>query len=165
MRRTGRYEKKKPVRKKRGIWFVLPILVLLIGAACVCFLRQPEESGALPGNETRPTGPVEKNASSIAIPGYEGVSLMADTKKQSVCFQNPAQNVCYFQLTLSLEDGAVLWQSNLVEPGELSEKVMLSMPLKAGTYPNAKLTYACFTFDEAKAPLNGAETKLTLWVK
>ena len=37
--------------------------------------------------------------------------------------------------------------------------------LEPGAYPGATLRYACFRLDREKTPLNGAETKLTLWVQ
>ena len=111
------------------------------------------------------TGPVEKNRGSISIPGYELINLKADTKQQTVGLPNPAENNCYFQISLLLEDGTVLWQSDLVEPGKISAPIVLTKPLTAGSYHNAKLKYDCFTMDDSHSPLNGAETKLTLWVK
>ena len=107
---------------------------------------------------------VEKNHDSIAIPGYEGIALKADTKQQAVGLPNPPQNTCYFKITLTLEDGTVLWQSDLVEPGEVSEPIKLKQPLKKGTYPNSLLRYECFTMDGNLSPLNSAATKLTLRV-
>ena len=53
----------------------------------------------------------EQNPDSIAIPGYEMLQLTADTKKQTLSFPNPSQNMCYFQLSLYLEDGTLLWES------------------------------------------------------
>ena len=110
------------------------------------------------------TSNVEKNKDSIAIPGYEGIALKADTKQQTVGLPNPPQNTCYFRITLSLEDGTVLWQSDLVEPGEVSEPIKLKQPLQKGTYPNSLLKYECFTMDGNLSPLNSAATKLTLRV-
>ena len=107
----------------------------------------------------------EKNPSSIAIPGYEVLELQANTKKQSLALSNPAQNICYFQIELYLEDGTLLWKSELIEPGKTSKPITLSKELDKGTYPNAILRYSCFRMDKELSPLNGAQTKLTLWVK
>ena len=108
---------------------------------------------------------IEKNPDSIAIPGYEALELKADSKKQTLCLPNPEQNMCYFEITLSLADGTLLWKSELVEPGKASEPMVLNNALPKGTYPQAVLRYACYRMDEALTPLNGAETKVTLWVK
>ena len=78
---------------------------------------------------------------------------------------NPPQNCCYFQIALYLEDGTLLWQSELIEPGTTSKPIVLTKALDKGMYPNAILRYSCYRMDEDLTPLNGAETKLTLWVK
>lgn len=114
---------------------------------------------------TNNTAAVEKNNDSIAIPGYELLELKADSKKQSLCLPNPPQNTCYFQISLYMEDGTLLWESDLIEPGENSKPITLSKVLEKGTYPNAILRYSCYCMDEKLSPLNGAEMKLTLWVK
>jgi len=102
---------------------------------------------------------------SIAIPGYEGLNLQADKKQQKISLANPKQNQCYFQITLLLEDGTELWKSDLIKPGKTSQNIKLNQKLAVGTYPNAILKYSCFQMNDELTPLNGAETKLTLWVK
>lgn len=111
------------------------------------------------------TADKEETRKSISIPGYEGIRLKAGKKKQDVRLKNPSQNTCYFVMSLYLEDGTLLWQSELVKPGEESKPIKLIKPLDAGTYSNSILQYSCFAMDENLAPLNGAETKLALRVK
>ena len=107
-------------RKGKLVVFVLAAVVLAAVIAALLLMGRPEKQQAkLPNGETvQPSGAVEKRADSIAIPGYEGISLKADSKGQEIGFPNPAQNTCYFQISLMLEDGTLLWQSGLVEPGE-----------------------------------------------
>lgn len=100
----------------------------------------------------------------LAIPGYEGITLKADCKEQEIGFPNPAQNTCYFQISLILEDGTTLWQSELVKPGEISEPITLNEPLAAGVYPNSLLKFDCYTMDGSMRSLNGAATKMTIHV-
>lgn len=149
-----------------------PIIILLC-AALVALLIMLNLTGNTPNNEdTRPKSDgsseseavIEKNPDAIAIPGYEILELKADQKQQSLSLPNPPQNVCYFQISLYLEDGTLLWKSELVEPGATSKLILLHHELAKGTYANAVLKYDCFKMD-GKTPLNGAETKLTLWVK
>ena len=111
------------------------------------------------------TPTIEKNPDSIAIPGYEMLELKADSKEQTLCFPNPEQNVCFFQISLYLGDGTLLWESELIEPGSTSKPMVLTASLPKGTYSKAILRYACYRIDEDLSPLNGAETKVTLWVK
>ena len=127
--------------------------------------QQKEEPQQILGADVSKSELQEKDASSIAIPGYEAITLEANTKKQSTALQNPSHNNCLFKITLILEDGTVLWVSDYVKPGEISNNIKLSKELEPGTYPNSILKYECFTMDGSLSPLNGAETKLTLWVK
>lgn len=162
--KKGRYQ-----RKQNGYsrWIILLLLLLILMAGILIWLLLKPDSvqAELPnGKQMEATEEVVKNPDSIAIPGYEGIALKADTKQQTIGFPNPPQNTCYFRITLMLEDGTVLWQSELVEPGEVSDPINLSQPLQAGTYPNAILKYDCYTMDGNMKALNSAATKLTLRV-
>ena len=109
--------------------------------------------------------PAEKLTDTIAIPGFESLTLKADSKKQSIALENPKQNFCWFRISLVLEDGTVLWTSKLIAPGAKSDAIVLSEPLSKGSYNNSILKYECFNKDKDFTPLNGAETKVNLIVK
>ena len=160
----GRYEKPNP---KRFPWLLIVGIIALI-AVLVLLILKGCNSAPLPnqgkGTNTT-TATIEKNPDSIAIPGYEMLEMKAGSKEQSLCMPNPPQNCCYFQIALYLEDGTLLWQSELIEPGTTSMPMVLAKALDKGMYPNAILRYSCYRMDEDLTPLNGAETKLTLWVK
>lgn len=152
----GKYEKPMP---RHFSWaFVMAGALVAVG---LFFLLK----GCNTAPDQSTTVPIEKNPNSIAIPGYERLELKAGSKEQSLCMPNPPQNCCYFQITIYLEDGTLLWQSELIEPGKTSKPMVLSKTLEKGMYPNAILRYSCYRMDEDLSPLNGAETKLTLWVK
>ena len=160
----GRYEKSKP---KRFPWLLILGTIALI-AVLVLFILKGCDSAPLPNQENgadTTTATIEKNPDSIAIPGYEMLEMKAGSKEQSLCMPNPPQNCCYFQIALYLEDGTLLWQSELIEPETTSKPMVLTKVLDKGMYPNAILRYSCYRMDEDLTPLNGAETKLTLWVK
>lgn len=156
-----------PRRKKKTAVILLAAAALLLAAVSVLLVgRQKGRQVKLPNGETVPqSDSVEKRTDSIAIPGYEGISLKANSKEQEIGFPNPAQNTCYFQISLMLEDGTMLWRSELVAPGEVSDPITLEEPLEAGVYPNALLKFDCYTMDGAMRALNGAATKMTLHVK
>ena len=164
MMRKGKFEKPSP---KKFPWALVVVMLAVI--ALLLFLILKGCSGAMPpiadNTAINNSATVEKNPDSIAIPGYEMLELKAGSKEQSLCMPNPPQNCCYFQITLSLEDGTLLWQSELIAPGANSKPMVLSMALEKGMYPNAVLRYSCYSQDENLSPLNGAETKLTLWAK
>lgn len=155
-RKRGRYQAS---RKPYAHWYktLLPMLVLVAVASLFWQTSTSREKDFVP--ET-----VAKLTDSTAIPGFESLTLQADTLVQSLVLSNPPENSCLFRITLLLEDGTVLWTSDEIEPGCVSEPVMLSSPLAAGQY-HATLKYECFTMDEEKSPMNGAEIKLTLRVK
>lgn len=140
----------------RRRWPMILLLAALALLVALVFLR---------GGAPEPPAPAEDGLAQIAIPGYEGLTLQAGAKKQSLRLPNPAENHCYFQISLYLADDTLLWQSDLIKPGKTSAPITLSRILEPGAYPGAILRYACFRLDREKTPLNGAETKLTLWVQ
>lgn len=100
----------------------------------------------------------------IEIPGFDSISLKADTNEQQVNFHNPKKNTCYFKLSLWQDANTKLWESKLLEPGKAIYDLTLDQPLAAGTYDQAFLKYECFDLKEQE-PLNGSEIKLTLNVQ
>lgn len=155
--KKGRYQK---TATPLTLWPLLAgilALVLLFG-----ILRLVRQNSYAPAPETEP---VEKLDGQIAIPGFESLTLKADSKKQEVVLSNPAKNSCYFCISLVLSDGTVLWTSEDIAPGKTSKPIRLSQALETGTYQEAKLKYECFTMDSDHEVLNGAEIILTLRVQ
>lgn len=152
------YSSRTNSSKLTRILLAIVLFLLLLIAIMLVFVKcgSKDTTDTITSNVERPT--------SIAIPGYEGLELIAGTKKQTLCLPNPEQNKCYFQISIYLEDGTLLWKSELIEPGKTSKPVKLSEPLVEGTYRNAILHYDCFTMDGSMTPLNGAEMKFTLRV-
>lgn len=152
--------------KKRYLVILLIILVVIAVLISVwaIFIKQ-DMSQTNTDIQNQDSDLIEKNENTISIPGYEGLTLRADSLEQTVSLNNPIQNTCCFVITLYLEDGTRLWQSDYIKPGETSSPIVLNQPLEKGNYPNAVLQYSCFKMDSEKTPLNGAETKLTLRVK
>lgn len=144
---------------------LLALLVLSVQRpASVPLTQTPAASNTPPASSVPSLLPeaTPTPADTIAIPGYEGLTLRAG---EDLCLANPEQNTCYFVITLSLADGTPLWQSSYIPPGEASDPIRLQEPLEPGVYPEAQLTYACFRMDEALTPLNGAQMELTLRVE
>lgn len=159
----GHYQSQS--QRPRWILPLCGIVLIAVIIVAVIIAVKPKAAIMPDGSTMQDASTVEKNDNTISIPGYEGISLVADTKQQTVGLPNPAQNTCYFQITLLLEDGTNLWQSKLIEPGKVSDPIKLVNALPKGTYPNAILLYDCYSMDGNMTALNGAETKLTLWVK
>lgn len=156
----GRYEK---ASSQSLLWPVIFAIVLLVALPLIFILKGC--SGAQPPHQGSTAATVEKKTDSIAIPGYEALELKAGSKKQSLCLPNPPQNTCYFQISLFLEDGTLIWKSELIAPGKNSKPIVLIQELEQGTYSKAVLHYSCFEMNKDLTPLNGAEIKVTLRVK
>jgi len=106
---------------------------------------------------------VKNEEATIAIPGFETITLKADETKQEVNFHNPDSNDCYFKMTLIHSDGSPLWTSELIEPGKGMYEIELETALTAGEFQNAVLKYECFSLTD-QSPLNGSEINLKLIV-
>ena len=98
----------------------------------------------------------------IAVPGADLMIFKADQKKQTVNLYNPEKNSCYFKISLLLEDGTLLYQSDLIAPGKGIEEIEILRALPGGNYENAILKYECFAMDQNNTPLNGAEFSFTI---
>lgn len=92
----------------------------------------------------------------IQLPGYEKISLKSGTLTQEVNFPNAESNSVYFRLSLLLTDsGELIYQSNLVDPGNTLYQIDLEKTLSLGEYP-CTISYETFTMDGNFTPQNGA---------
>ena len=110
-------------------------------------------------NDNKESALAEKK---IAVPGADIMIFKANQKKQTVNLYNPEKNSCYFKISLLLEDGTLLYQSDLIAPGKEIEEIEISRALPSGNYENAILKYECFDMDQNNTPLNGAEFSFTI---
>lgn len=99
----------------------------------------------------------------ILVPGYSGAKLQAGSDTLALRIGNPAENTCYLQATLMLEDGTVLYESGLIEPGKGFDEIKLTQTLEAGTY-NAYVHYQGYSLDDEKQALNSCDSAFTLTV-
>ncbi len=113
-----------------------------------------------PGVE-KPTGEQKKGTQ---IPGYSSAVMNAGDKTLKISIGNPKENKVGMFATLKLRDGAVLYESELLKPGQGLEEVPLSQTLEKGEY-EAMVVYQCVLLDEKNTKLNAAESGFTLIVK
>lgn len=152
---------------RRNISILLLALVgIVVLLTCIFCLRSciystntvtvPEETYALDFT------PVAKNQSDmITIPSTSGIYLKSGQLEQKVDLYNPADNQCYFQITLALSDKTVIWKSGYIAPSESVKDITLLKTLERGIYGNCTLTYHCFSLDE-KLPLNSASIEIEI---
>lgn len=167
---AGKYLKAKAGAKRPRKSLLLIGLILLLVAVIASVLiwivsnsmGQGSDDPNPVGQQTEETEPVEKLTDSISLPGYGGLNLTAGKTEQNLALPNPSENFCQIRISLILEDGTVIWTSELTPPGEQAQ-IVLNEALEKGDY-NATLKYDCFQMDENKTPLNGATCQLVLHV-
>ena len=167
---AGKYLKAKAgaksLRKSLLLIGLILLLVAVIAAMLIWIVSDSKGQGSEDpnpvGQQTEETEPVEKLTDSISLPGYGGLNLTAGKTEQNLALPNPAENFCQIRISLILEDGTVIWTSELTPPGEQAQ-IVLNEALEKGDY-NATLKYDCFQMDENKTPLNGATCQLVLHV-
>lgn len=99
-------------------------------------------------------------AATIAIPGFNTLTFIADQKEQKVNFHNPDTNKCLFLMTLYVE-GEVYWQSGYVEPGKGYYIIELVEGIPVGVY-DSELRIQCFRMSGEE--LNSAKVTFELTV-
>ncbi len=103
-------------------------------------------------------------SSDVQIPGYKEAKMSAGDDILHLNIGNPKENSVGFEVTVELEDGTVLYQSPILEPGQgISELPLLTSPEK-GTY-QAYVVYQIVSLDEEHAPMNTAKSAFTLYVE
>ena len=161
--------------KKKRYWtlLVLLIVILIAGiAAAVYFSRQKDretggnaylDADASAWDDGIDTEEPREITENILVPGYSGAEMKAGDTTLSLRIGNPEENTCYLQATLQLEDGTVLYESGLLEPGTGFEQIELNQTLEAGTY-EALVHYQGYSIDEERSELNASDSAFTLTV-
>ena len=165
------------VKSKRKLLIVLIIILIITILGVGVFFaynnfftaEDPTPSKGVVGviSDGWDTGLEEKTAppsQGIQIPGYGTAVMNAGDESLHLSIGNPKDNKCGFYATLKLEDGTVLYESELIKPGYGLTEVPLNRTLKAGEY-TAMVVYKCVTLDENETPLNSAESEFKLIVK
>lgn len=102
-------------------------------------------------------------AAGIAIPGYKSITIDANQTDVKVNFNNPEGNPCYFVISLVLDDGTVLYQSKMIEPGMGIYDITLTQALAPGEY-GAAVKYETYSLSDL-TPMNGANVQIVLIAK
>lgn len=151
-------------KKKRIIIAILILAILLI----VILLLRSCHSGNSPNNEQQPSEtktldftPNNYVGEKITIPGITGINLKSGQLEQKVDFSNPADNPCYFQLSLFLSDDTLIWQSEYIAPSEKITDITLNQELQRGVYRHCRLVYDCYSLKD-NAKMNGGDVELEI---
>ena len=100
-------------------------------------------------------------AAGIAIPGYKSITIDANQTDVKVNFQNPANNPCYFVISLVLDDGTVLYESKMIEPGKGLYDITLTQALVPGEY-GAMVKYETYSLSDLTPMNGGGRLRITL---
>ena len=168
-------DKTKEKSKKKLLVIIAVILViaaLAVGGVVVYnsfFAGTPVPSNGVVGKisdgwDTGIESETSPKSGGIQIPGYGTAVMNAGDESLKLSIGNPKANKCGFYATLKLEDGTVLYKSELLEPGYGLTEVPLNQTLDAGEY-TAMVCYECVTLDNEHTPLNSAESEFKLIVK
>lgn len=167
--------KAKDNSKKKRLIIIFIIILFIValagGFAVYKYMsdKKPETSNGVVGrvsdgwdtgleDESKPKG------KGIQIPGYATAEMNEGDMSLKLSVGNPKDNECGFYASLVLEDGTVLYESELLKPGYGLTELPLSQTLKKGEY-TAMVHYKCVTLDEEETPLNSAESEFKLIVK
>ncbi len=167
---------KKTKKKTLIITIILVVIVLALAVSTFFIIKsmnnsnneeQTDSEGVVgrisSGWDTGISKPNDSSQSGVQIPGYSMAEMNEGDTQLHLSIGNPKENTCGFYATLELEDGTVLYKSELLEPGCGLTEVPLTQTLKKGKY-DAVVRYDCVTLGEKHNPLNSARSKFTLVV-
>lgn len=160
----------KQRRRKHTVILIGLLAALLIVLGYLCYIQYLE------GGERDGSAYVDPDAKSwdaevdtpddtegrILIPGYTEAQMNAGDMSLKLRIGNPKENTCYLKAVLRLEDGTVLYESGLLEPGTGFDEIELDQTLEAGEY-QAAVHYQGYTLEDSKE-LNSSDSAFTLTV-
>lgn len=155
---------------KKNKLFISGIVLLLAGAVILLFLLMLSlvfqgnvaDSGDFLLEEIQEAPVTDLEGATISIPGMESMTIEADAETVSVRLYNPENNPCYFEISITLDDGTEIYRSNMISPGQELYEIELNEALEAGEY-SAVLQYETYSLDEAHTPMNGASVPITIY--
>ena len=157
----------KNTKKKSVVISALFIFILFVIAVVMFRVMKPEDAKNANGVAGKivdnwDTGipeqtdePEESTSGGIQIPGYSKAEMEEGDTQLHLSIGNPKENNCGFYVTVRLEDGTVLYKSELLKPGYGLTEIPLEQTLNKGTY-DAEVFYECVTLDEDASPLYSA---------
>lgn len=157
-----------PERKRKTVIYILLLIIIVIILLLLLFKCSsnrgteppPSDSTSTTENKTLDFIPAGEEGR-ITIPGYAGIYFKAGTTQQTVDFHNPATNDCYFKISLYLSNDYLLYQSDLIKPGEHLTEITINQELQKGLYKNCLLVYQCYSLD-SKMQLNGSTQNIEI---
>lgn len=181
MEKQAEAVEEKKEKKKSKLWLIIIlILLLLLGLAggYLLYVKMNTETvsrlardelaleGLLPGKSEEE---ITALLNDIVKEGMVNVGIAAEPifeeggKKGRLGIENIPGNTYSFQVDLVLEDGTLVYESGLIEPGYYVEYVELNQTLQSGDY-NATAIFTTYSLDETEDEIARAEIEIILHV-
>lgn len=161
--------------KAKNIKIIIIFIIALISIILLVFL--PNKENVIENNNVYNSGDVEesinnnKEFKNVAILGMRNITMKANTKDINVNFINPIENEGLYYQTFELrllndsEEGyEILYQSDMVKPGEEIKEITLSREIEKGEY-DAIYYVQPYRMDVEKTPTNDAKIKIKIIAK
>ena len=97
----------------------------------------------------------------ISIPAVGSITLKEGRNNQTVNLFNPKSNHCYFNISLELSDGTVLYRTGLLKPNDSITDISIYRRLQRGIYKDCVIRYDCYSLDN-KYILNNAVVNIDI---
>lgn len=157
---------------------ILIIVIIALAAAIAVLLvilltkkpatEQPDSSKGISGVIEEGWGdeiePVEAEESDVRIPGYVSARMKEGDTTLHLSIGNPKENDVGLIARVELEDGTLLYESELLKPDFGIEDIPLLTSPKKGTY-KAFVIYQIVSLDDDQTPMNSARSGFTLTVE
>lgn len=99
----------------------------------------------------------------ISIPALSNVTFKEGRNNQTLRLFNPKSNQCYFNISLELSNGTVLYRTGLLKPNDSITDISIYKRLQRGVYKDCVIKYDCYSLDN-KYILNNAAVKIDITV-
>lgn len=104
----------------------------------------------------------QEEQDSIRFPGYPEITVEENQDRIPIVLTNPEVNPCYFQFSVSLDDGKPVYESDWVKPGDAIRGFQLEKPLEPGDY-KMKIAIATKALDTGNS-MNGGSVETILHI-
>ena len=162
------------MKNKKTLILLIVIIALAVVIVVLLFKILTKSPEKKTGASTGITGVIEEGwddgidngsveESEVQIPGYTYARMKEGDTTLHLSIGNPKENDVGLFAQVVLEDGTVLYESELLKPGSGIEEIPLSKQLKKGSY-NAYVVYQIVSLDEEQTPMNAARSGFTLYV-
>jgi len=163
------------MKNKKYLILILVIAVLAVAVVVLLLKLRDAKTDTAPEENAGVSGVIDENwtsgintggvqATGVQVPGYKDARMKAGDETLHLSIGNPAVNEAGFYATVELEDGTVLYESPLLEPGSGIKDIPLAVSPERGQY-NAWVIYRVVSLDEEHTPMNSVRSAFILYVE